>query len=93
MPSCATSTAFSVEYRIAPAQSWHAHQPGVPAIHARRRARTRRLIFPASHARATAYTYERLAFMLVYMSAILPARGRQCGARGEVEQEGRADLA
>ena len=35
-------------------------------------AHTRLLIRPWSHARATAYTYDRLAFIFVYISAILP---------------------
>lgn len=34
--------------------------------------RTLRLTLPASQARATAYTYDRDAFIFVYMSAILP---------------------
>jgi hypothetical protein len=69
MLSNATSTAFSVEYKIAPAQSCIiiSTEPTHP-----KEQHTRRLIFPASQARATAYTYERLAFILVYISATLP---------------------
>ena len=36
--------------------------------------RTLRLTLPASQARATAYTYDRDAFRLVYISAIFPMR-------------------
>lgn len=35
-------------------------------------AQSRLLMLPASHARPTAYTYDLVAEILVYMSAILP---------------------
>ena len=38
---------------------------------------TRRLIWPWSHALATAYTYDLLALIFVYMSAILALRVSQ----------------
>lgn len=67
IPSRATSTAFSVEYKMAPAQSLTimSNKIGANGI-----ILTLLLICPRSQARATAYTYDRLAFNLVYMSAI-----------------------
>ena len=65
-----TSTAFSVEYKIAPAQSYSVMTGLVISLHLEASS-TLRLIFPWSQALATAYTYALLALSFVYMSAIL----------------------
>ena len=68
-----TSTAFSVEYKIAPAQSYSGVPVGLVIFPMGGYLETRptlRLIFPWSQALATAYTYALLALSFVYMSAI-----------------------
>ena len=69
-----TSMAFSVEYRMAPAQSCETFVSFGCASSPTPTELTLRLILPLSQARATAYTYDRLAFSFVYMSAILAAK-------------------
>ena len=71
--SSANSTALSDEYRMAPAQSYQMSRFELFAKirGTKNRNLTLRLTFPRSQALASAYTYERLAFNFVYMSAIL----------------------